>query len=124
MFTCNMGQSVAITQKTFSANLWYQQMNKMSTATASIRFLILCRIYLCLCFKMKINKLHTFYTVQIRKLHGLTRSYTLRLLTPKDSPGTLSTISIVCKADLCIWREKKSKKIKFPTYSNFFQAVS
>ena len=43
---------------------------------------------------MKINKLHTLYTVQILKLHGLlTRSYTLRQLTPEDSPGTLSTVS-------------------------------
>ena len=43
---------------------------------------------------MKINKLHTFYTVQIPKLHGLlTRSYTLRQLTTEDSPGTRSTVS-------------------------------
>ena len=28
MFTCKMGRTVAITQKTFSANFWYQQMNK------------------------------------------------------------------------------------------------
>ena len=28
MFTCKMGHTVAITQKTFSANFWYQQMNK------------------------------------------------------------------------------------------------
>ena len=44
---------------------------------------------------MKINKLHIFYAVQIPKLHGLlTRSYTLRQLTPEDSPGTLSTVYI------------------------------
>ena len=28
MFTCKMGRIVAITQKTFSANFWYQQMKK------------------------------------------------------------------------------------------------
>ena len=45
--------------------------------------------------KIKRNKLHTFYTVQIPKLHGLlTRSYTLRQLTPEDSPGTLNAVSI------------------------------
>ena len=43
---------------------------------------------------MKINKLHTFFTVQIPKLHGLlVRNYTLHQLTPEDSLGTLSTVS-------------------------------
>ena len=58
------------------------------------RFLIFHSIYLCICFKMKINELYTFNTVPI---HGLlTRSYTLRQLTPEDSPGILSTVSIGC----------------------------
>ena len=47
---------------------------------------------------MKINKLYTFYTAQIPKLHGLlTWSYTLRQSTPKDSPGTLSAVSVGCR---------------------------
>ena len=41
--------------------------------------------------------MYNFYTVQIPKLHGLlTQSYTLRQLTPKDSPGTRSTVSKGC----------------------------
>ena len=62
---------------------------------------------------MKINKLHTFNTVQIPKLHGLlTRSYTLRQLIPKDSPGTLSTISIGCILEAII----SSKLLQFRWY--------
>ena len=96
MFTYKMGCIVAITQKTFSANFWYQQMNKRLLQLLQVSdFLIFRSIYLCPCFKMKINKLHTIYRVQIPKLHGLlTRSYTLHQLTPEDSPGTLSTVSI------------------------------
>ena len=55
VFTCKMGCTVAITQKKFSTNFWYQQMNKRPTAPASIWFLIFRSIYSCLCFKMKIN---------------------------------------------------------------------
>ena len=54
---------------------------------------------------MKINKPNTFYTVPIPKLHGLlTRSYTLCQLTPEDSPGTLSTVSIGWKRKLVMSR--------------------
>ena len=104
MFTYNMGRTVAITPKTFSGNFWYQQMNKRLLQLLQVSDF--CSIYLCLCFKMKINKLHTFYTVQILKLHSLlTQSYTSSQLTPENSPGTLSTVgcyysfnlmSIVC----------------------------
>ena len=53
---------------------------------------------------MNINRLHTFYTVQIPNLQVLlTRCYTSRQLIPEDSPGTLSTVSIECNAVPVMW---------------------
>ena len=66
---------------------------------------------------MKINKRHTFYTVQIPKLHGLlTRSYTLCQLTPEDSPGTLSTVSIGCNCNYLsqIWQHGFARFLILP----------
>ena len=51
--------------------------------------------------------------MQIPKLHGLlTRSYTLRQLTPEDSPGTLRTVSIG-------WNGIVLTCGKFFTFANF-----
>ena len=67
----------------------------ISTASTICRFLIFNIIQPCRNIKVKRLKEHPVLTMKISTSHlHLTRRYALRQLTPEDSPGILSTISI------------------------------